>query len=641
MKKILIAAFLILFSGSNTALACSCQVELPSMTFVALSEVNFAYSDGDYLEFFVNRPENIDTDSLEIELDGKNIYDGFRLEKYNVIQKDLVGTTEQIFVKYGGEIIDAVCWKNSKVSSSEVEDVDLFESLNFGECVDSEEVNKGMHLAREQMPDYSWSQTFLNTPGNENSFERSTPLAKIDIQSGETIGYGEINLNLDGGKSIDENGLELVYEWDFGNGGKSEKVNPDNIKFDEVGSYVIELKVTNSMGGFDEDFLFVTVLPDGANDDNDIYVDEAVEEVAESFIDLRIHDFMANPEGSDTGNEWIDIFNNGESGFGKGWWLDDSEGQSSRYDLSEVYFEKSQIVRIMNSDSKIGLNNSNDSVRVLKGENLIDEISYETTVSGESYKDMSEENEEIVKEDKSEEDTVEVNYEFSEKIKISELMPNPQGNDTGNEWVELLNEGANINLGGWYLMLNSKKVNLDGFSIQGDNYESIEVKGFSNSSGVVQLYDPDDKLIDEVEYDKSVEGNSYSLVDGEWIWTEYVSMGSENIIIDNSEGTVEDIDEVSQTITISSLSLIYKDLPAEVEVGGKVEFKYINDELLEIEVIEAAEITLGGLVTEDVLNEESNNKIWLYILMYSIALIIAFYFRKPLLEFAKTKFGEI
>ena len=36
-------------------------------------------------------------------------------------------------------------------------------------------------------------------------------------------------------------------------------------------------------------------------------------------------------------------------------------------------------------------------------------------------------------------------------VNINEIEVNPTGNDSGNEWIELYNDGPPINLNNWYL----------------------------------------------------------------------------------------------------------------------------------------------------------------------------------------------
>lgn len=638
MKKIIVACMVILSFSSNVSSACSPVFEIPKLTFITLSEIDFSNSEKDYIEFFVNKPENIKKEALSIELDGKNIYDGFELDQYNVIEKDLVATTEQLFVKYGDEIIDAVCWKNSDISASEIDDVEYFEKLDFGECLDSEEIDKKLHISKKDLLINEWSINSNHTPGRKNDFILIDPQAVIEVQSGQTIGYGKVTLNLDGSSSLDQNGLDLSFKWDFGNGQKSEKANPDLVIFEDVGSYTIELEVENSLGANDSDYIYVTVLPDNNDDIVDESTDVSVdEEIVESLVDLSIYDFMPNPEGSDTGNEWVDVLNLGEPGYGFGWYLDDREGQSEEFHLDQIYFETGSVTRVYNSLSKIGLNNTDDAVRLIKDHLVLDEIIYEETKSGVSYLESN-----IVGGEDNNEETKDLDYELSNDLSINELMPNPEGSDTGNEWVEILNKGESLTLRGWYLMLNNKKVTLDEMELTEDGFLVVEVKGFANSSGTVGLYDPNDNLMDEVDYEKSLEGQSYSLSNNEWIWTEYITKNYANVEILESQGYVTIIDKIEQIIGIDENELFYKDLPDEIKIGDMVEYKYLENDLLDIKKNNTNDIPISaGFVNKANLEKDIGGKVWIYLVLYGLASIIAVYFRKPLWSFVKTKFAEI
>ncbi len=637
---------------SSFTLACS--VELPSKTYIGLSEINFDYDDGDYLEFFVNRPEDVDANLVSVIIDGKNVYEGQTLDKYNVIEKDLVSTTEQILIYYGNELIDGFCWKSEEVSKNEIEEVEAFESFGLGECFNSENIEDGTHVGRLNYLENDWILIVEDTPGDKNINDISEPEAKIEIQTGETVGYGEVAINLDGSSSLDPNGLDLEFKWDFGNGELSDKENPAAVSFDNVGNYVVELQVMNSLGKKDTTNLFVSVLPEISSSegsaDEIVTEEEVVEEVDDDFedvaiLDLKIVDFIANPEGSDTGNEWIRLRNISDvDGYGAGWVLDDSEGQSAEFDLSEVFFEAGQEVEIYNSLSGIGLNNSGDSVRLFKDGELVEEIKYENSESGQTYQmqisNLSEEIKEDTKELSEDEDLSEKNYMKYSDISISEILPNPEGKDSGNEWIELYNYGeGDLELNGWSIGLNNKTVKLDGMNVESSDYLVVEVTGFSNSGGTVEIIDGGGKVIQKLEYGKSIEGQSYADL-GEWTWTKYISKSQANPIIKNDIGYIKELDIVNQLINISGADFIYDDLEGEFVVGDEVEYEYLEGELLKIAKIETEQKVPLGFI-KDVESDETFNIFWVYILIYFLSGSIAFYFRKPIFAFMKTKLQGI
>ncbi len=73
------------------------------------------------------------------------------------------------------------------------------------------------------------------------------PVAKLE--SDEFVGKAPLAIQFKGEESIDFDGDELTYEWDFGGQGKSDVVNP-NFTFEKPGEYKVVLKVTDTEGNW-------------------------------------------------------------------------------------------------------------------------------------------------------------------------------------------------------------------------------------------------------------------------------------------------------------------------------------------------------------------------------------------------------
>jgi PKD repeat protein len=192
------------------------------------------------------------------------------------------------------------------------------------------------------------------------------------------------------------------------------------------------------------------------------------------------------------------------------------------------------------------------------------------------------------------------NILYSNKIIITELFPNPEGVDDG-EFIELFNTGNEaINLSGWQLGDNSSRkytISESDFSsiiIESGAYLSIKKEvskiSLNNTSDAAKLYRPDGTLLDLVEYEKCQEAQSYSLVDGEWAWTDNVTPGQTNIFeIKNEmptasfEASEEDI-KVGQVINFDAsesadpdedvLDFFWDFGDGEQTEGEKVEYIY-------------------------------------------------------------------
>jgi len=192
------------------------------------------------------------------------------------------------------------------------------------------------------------------------------------------------------------------------------------------------------------------------------------------------------------------------------------------------------------------------------------------------------------------------NILYSNKIIITELFPNPEGVDDG-EFIELYNTGNEaVNLYGWQLGDNSSRkytISESDFSsiiIESGAYLSIKKEvskiSLNNTSDAAFLYQPNGNLLNSVEYEKCQEAQSYSLVDGEWAWTDNVTPGRINIFeIKNEmptasfEASEEDI-KVGQVINFNAsesedpdkdvLDFFWDFGDGEQTEGEKVEYIY-------------------------------------------------------------------
>lgn len=137
------------------------------------------------------------------------------------------------------------------------------------------------------------------------------------------------------------------------------------------------------------------------------------------------------------------------------------------------------------------------------------------------------------------------NVNYSNDIIISELFPNPEGSDD-SEFIELKNIGSDpVDMVGWQVGDNSTRR----YTIRSDDFSSAIIPAGSfmvipkevsrialnNTSDAAKLYQPGGILVDEVAYEKSFENQSYSLVDGAWLWTDEITPGYENVVYINNE----------------------------------------------------------------------------------------------------------
>lgn len=201
---------------------------------------------------------------------------------------------------------------------------------------------------------------------------------------------------------------------------------------------------------------------------------------------------------------------------------------------------------------------------------------------------------------------------YSDKIIISEILPQPDIG-TNNEFVELKNTGdTEIDLTNWiiddddggsspYIITKDIKVGAGEFII----FYHTDTGIFLNDAGdKIRLVDPTGELKSMISYEKSYRGQSYANFSGTWRWTETVTPDSENIfseLVENDENVVkkvnisgarmkenESIVTVSGTVTASPNLLSAQYFYIEDGTGGIQVYNYNKDfpEILEGNLIE-------------------------------------------------------
>jgi Lamin Tail Domain len=126
------------------------------------------------------------------------------------------------------------------------------------------------------------------------------------------------------------------------------------------------------------------------------------------------------------------------------------------------------------------------------------------------------------------------------QVVISELMPDPESPQTDgqHEYVELYNPSSeSLDLDGLILQTGnnfSYEYVFDELSLKPGEYQAFYIAYtdliLANSGGKARLLDQDGTVLSEVVYPKSLVGQSWSLVGGEWKWTTTLTPGMANVI---------------------------------------------------------------------------------------------------------------
>lgn len=130
--------------------------------------------------------------------------------------------------------------------------------------------------------------------------------------------------------------------------------------------------------------------------------------------------------------------------------------------------------------------------------------------------------------------------EFSDKIILSEILPNPAGADKDGEWIELANIGdKKINLRGWilddavgsgskpYVFKENIYIEPAEFLLIGRAESKLVLP---NKGGEINLLRYDGKILSKVSYGAAKDGESYALIGAVWQWTKSLTPGGKNIL---------------------------------------------------------------------------------------------------------------
>ncbi len=257
--------------------------------------------------------------------------------------------------------------------------VNLYSPL--GELLDKVEYNdtasEDKSFAKDSLG-FSWTSEM--TPGQVNVFvANQAPQAKIEIKS-DILELGK-KIIFSGASSSDPEEGKLKYAWDFGDETTGDEAT-ENHTYESAGSFLVKLVVSDSSGLTSEASQVVEI--------KETVKDIKLVDVAPidfKLSDLMISEFLPNPQGSDEG-EWIELYNVSDKEINlAGWQLDDAEGGSRPYVFDKDVKIASQGFLVINREqSKITLNNSSDSVRLLTplGE-VWQEVAYEKIPEASSY----------------------------------------------------------------------------------------------------------------------------------------------------------------------------------------------------------------------------------------------------------------
>lgn len=273
---------------------------------------------------------------------------------------------------------------------------------------------------------------------------------------------------------------------------------------------------------------------------------------------LRINEFLPNPDGTDRGQEYVEIVNTGGSAVNlQGWTLGDSLN-AERHVFGDVVIEPGDGLvvfdrgdhghvpqSLVSTTGFLSLNNAGDTVVLADPAGAImDRVDYQWSVSGVSWnraEDFSEDAPFVLHVDVvgagaatspgtrvgGEDFTHVPTPEF--QVVLNEVLPNPVGTDRGQEYVEIVNLGPDeADLSGFVLSDRTGErhdfrgtVLAPGEALvlfdQGDHsgvpgWDTTTTGGLSlnNAGDTLTLRDDTDGIHDQITWPDSVEGVAWN-----------------------------------------------------------------------------------------------------------------------------------
>ena len=206
------------------------------------------------------------------------------------------------------------------------------------------------------------------TPGEANSTPAVNHAPEATLTGPNTALVGEA-LTFSAEDSSDADYDELTFTWSFGDGSSAAAAEVAHA-YTAAGTYTVRVTVSDGDLEDEAQLMLAVSAP--------VYSDA-----------VAINEFLPDPNGSDTDNEFIEVKNTGGSAVGlAGWQLDDADGGSTPYTVPDgVTLGAGALRSFARSETKIALNNTGDTVRVLDPAGAVKaSFVYGTTAAeGQSY----------------------------------------------------------------------------------------------------------------------------------------------------------------------------------------------------------------------------------------------------------------
>ena len=352
------------------------------------------------------------------------------------------------------------------------------------------------------------------TPWGKNVEINRPPIPVITLQSDSKY----MGVNPTGEESVDPDGDEMTYLWDFGDGVMEEKKNPGKHTYGTEGLKKITLTITDGWGLQASTEITVQVIPAqgktfaakmlamATGGGSDI-------PIIKSYPNYElINEVMVNPEGKDSEGEWVELFNPTNKTIDlSGWYLDDGEGGSNPFKLPEgTHLPWEGYLVFMDPDLKLSFKNTEDDVRLLAPDKTPKEtVHYKEAKEGWTYAKNTQGGFEwtsFVTRNAPNVFPAPAKQYNKGDVMIERVLPNPEGTDKGKEKVVLKNHlNQSVDLEGWSLKdsQGGQYVFTQFILKEKQNHtfdQTVFKLNLNNKDESLSLLDPAGKTIDEVKW---------------------------------------------------------------------------------------------------------------------------------------------
>ncbi|MBN1331877.1 lamin tail domain-containing protein [Candidatus Dojkabacteria bacterium] len=254
----------------------------------------------------------------------------------------------------------------------------------------------------------------------------------------------------------------------------------------------------------------------------------------EPDFQVSINEILPNPEGTDTGKEWIELYNYSKETINlQNWQLKDTSTKS--FVFEEIELDSHEFLLIYPNFS---LNQSDENVSLYDDlGNLVDSFSYIISSEGLSWARIPDGVGNWIP-DKSPTPGSTNNIDeldYPDSLLISEIYPTPK--DQESEWLEIFNNSSDeIDLTNWIISDLSNSAKLPGIIIEPYEYLTFEENlltsvTLNNSGDTLALLNPNAEPVHEFIYQKTNAGLSNILYKESILQTKLPTPGEENIYV--------------------------------------------------------------------------------------------------------------